>query len=168
MRLYSVLSNIRDIKSGKKKLDDGVGICENTGIQTIPSKLLKTWDKYEMDYIYPVPSPDAGITAEEKYIKEARANNLWNKNTEYGKLRYELLDFIEEYLKDCSEYVVGSHDAYKLEHYDERGLRDDEYIVIVKNSLVPENENVKDRLLNARKKGKNLVDIPYVVKRVFV
>ena len=167
MRLYSILSNIRDIKSGKKKLDDGAGICENTGIQTIPSKLLKTWDKYEMDYIYPVPSPDAGITAEEKYIKEARANNLWNKNTEYGKLRYELLDFIEEYLKDCSEYVVGSRGAYNLKHY-ERGFRADEYLVIVKNSLVPENENVEKRLRNARKERTNLADIPYVVKRVFV
>ena len=167
MRLYNVLSNIRDIKSGKKKLDNGVGICENTEIQTIPSKLLKTWDKYEMDYIYPVPSTDAGITAEEKYIKEARANNLWNKNTEYGKLRYELLDFIEEYLKDCSEYVIGDRGAYNR-GYCERGLRDDEYIVIVKNSLVPKNENVENCLLKARKEGKNLADIPYVVKRVFV
>lgn len=167
MKLCVILSNIRDIKSGKKKLDNGVGICENTGIQTIPSKLLKTWDKYAMDYIYPVPSPDAGITAEEKYVKEARANNLWNKNTEYGKLRYELLDFIEEYLKDCSEYVVGSSDAYNCKFY-ERGLRDDEYIVIVKNSLVPENENVETCVLKARKEGKNLVDIPYVIKRIFL
>lgn len=167
MRLYNVLSNIRDIKSGKKKLDNGVGICENTEIQTIPSKLLKTWDKYAMDYMYPVPSTDAGITAEEKYIKEARANNLWNKNTEYGKLRYELLDFIEEYLKDCSEYVIGDRGAYNRGYY-ERGLRDDEYIVIVKNSLVPKNENVENCLLKARKEGKNLADILYVVKRVFV
>lgn len=167
MRLYTVLANIRDIKSGKKKLDTGVGICENTAIQTLPSKLLKTWDKYEMDYIYPVPSTEVGITAEEKYIKEARANNLWDKNTKYGKLRYELLDVIEEYLKDCSEYVVGSNSAYNRKYY-ERGLRDDEYIVIVKNSLVPKNENVENCLLKARKEGKNLADIPYVVKHVFV
>lgn len=165
MRLYTVLANIRDIKSGKKKLDTGVGICENTGIQTLPSKLLKTWDKYEMDYIYPVPSTDAGITAEEKYIKEARANNLWNKNTEYGKLRYELLDVIEEYIKDCSEYIVNRRGAYNRKYY-ERGLQDGEYIVIVKNSLVPENENVENCLLKVREEGKNLLDIPYVVRRI--
>lgn len=165
MRLYTVLANIRDIKSGKKELDTGAGICENTGIQTIPSKILKSWDKYAMDYIYPVPSTDAGITSEEKYIKEARANNLWNKNTEYGKLRYELLDVIEEYIKDCSEYIVGSRGAYNRK-YCERGLQDGEYLVIVKNSLVPENENVENCLLKVREEGKNLLDIPYVVRRI--
>lgn len=165
MKLCVILSNIRDIKSGKKKIDGGSGICENTGIQTIPSKILKSWDKYAMDYMYPVPSTDAGITSEEKYIKEARANNLWNKNTKYGKLRYELLDVIEEYIKDCSEYIVNSRGAYNRKYY-ERGLQDGEYLVIVKNSLVPENENVENCLFTARAEGKNLLDIPYVVRRI--
>jgi hypothetical protein len=165
MKLCVILSNIRDIKSGAKKLDTGAGICENTGIQTIPRKILKSWDKYAMDYMYPVPSTDAGITSEEKYIKEARTNNLWNKNTEYGKLRYELLDFLDEYLKDCSEYVVSNHGVYNRK-YCEKGLQDGEYLVFVKNSLVPENENVENCLFTARVEGKNLLDIPYVVRRI--
>jgi uncharacterized protein YodC (DUF2158 family) len=167
MKLCVILSNIRDIKSGKKKLDTGAGICENTGIQTISSKILKSWDKYAMDYMYPVPSTDAGITSEEKYIKEGRANNLWNKDTEYGKLRYELLDFLEEYLKDCSEYVVSSRGAYNCKYY-ERGLQNDEYLVFVKNSLVPENENVENCLRKVIAEGKNLLDIPYVVRRIIL
>lgn len=167
MKLCVILSNIRDIKSGKKELDTGAGICENTGIQTISSKILKSWDKYAMDYMYPVPSTDAGITSEEKYLKEARTNNLWNKNTEYGKLRYELLDFLEEYLKDCSEYVVSSRGVYNRKYY-ERGLRNDEYLIFVKNSLVPENENVENCLRKAIAEGKNLSDIPYVVRRIIL
>ena len=100
MRPFNILSNIRDIKAGKREITPGAGICENVGIRVIPIKLLKAWDNYSEDYLYPVPSTEESVSAEEKYIKEGQSKNLWNKDTEYGKLRYELLDFIEEYLKE--------------------------------------------------------------------
>ena len=44
MRLFTILSNIRDIKTGKKEINPKSGICKNIGIRDIPIKLLKSWD----------------------------------------------------------------------------------------------------------------------------
>lgn len=159
----TVLSNIRDIKAGKIKIDPRVGICKNIGIRVIPIKILKSWDKYSKDYLCPVPSTEEYVNAEEKYTKEAIAKNLWNKDTEYGRLRYELLDFIEEYIKDCTTYIVNSVSVCNYEDCDE-GVSDDDYVVIVKDSFVPQDESIEEILSKAYDEGKNLLNIPCVVK----
>lgn len=163
MKLFTILSNIRDIKTGKKEINPKSGICKNIGIRDIPIKLLKSWDKYSWDYIYPVPSTEEYILAEEKYTKEAIAKNLWNKDTEYGRLRYELLDFIEEYIKDCTTYIVNSVSVCNYEDCDGE-ISDDDYVVIVKDSFVPQDESIEEILSKAYDEGKNLLNIPCVVK----
>lgn len=163
MRPFNILSNIRDIKAGKREIDPGVGICENVGIRVIPVKLLKSWDNYSQDYLYPVPSTEENISAEEKYIKEGQSKNLWNKDTEYGKLRWKLLDYLEEYLKDCTTYIVNNVGVCDYEDCDGE-LTDEDYVVTVKDSLVPQDESIEEILSKAFDEGKNLADIPCVIK----
>lgn len=166
MRTFTLLSKIQDIKTGKKQIDHGKGICQNIGMMLIPIKLLKSWGKYSRDYLCPVPSTEEYVTAEEKYIKEAIAKNLWNKDTEYGRLRYELLDFIEEYLRDCTTYVVNSVGVCNYEDCG-RDISDGDYVVIVKDSLVPEDESIEDILSKAYDEGRGLLNIPCVVREGF-
>lgn len=165
-KVSTILSRIRDIKSGQREIDPKVGICENVGIRIIPVKLLKSWDKYSRDYLCPVPSTEENTSAEEKYTKEAIAKNLWNKNTEYGRLRYELLDFIEEYIKDCTMYIVNNVGVCDYEDCDGE-ITDEDYVVTVKDSLVPQDESIEEILSKAFDEGKNLADIPCVIKTGF-
>lgn len=85
-----------------KKVHEGpdkpkCGICSQRGIielETPAFELLKEvmakWPKSSGSRLYPVPSPDPESPSVAYYTH----NDLWNKNTEYGRLRWELLDWL--------------------------------------------------------------------------
>ena len=87
-----------------KKVHEGpdkpkCGICSQRGIielETPAFELLKEvmakWPKSSGSRLYPVPSPDPESPSVAYYTH----NDLWNKNTEYGRLRWELLDWLIE------------------------------------------------------------------------
>ena len=168
MRPFNILSNIRDIKAGKREITPGAGICENVGIRVIPVKLLKSWEHYSLDCLYPVPSGEKGVTPEFKYIStvHSKETNLWDKNTKYGQFRWKLLDYLEEYLKDCTTYIVNNVGVCDYEDCDGE-LTDEDYVVTVKDSLVPQDESIEEILSKAFDEGKNLEDIPCVIKTGF-
>ena len=61
------------------------------------TQLIRGWPKHSGDKYYPVPAttaPNAGT----QYLRTRDITGLWNKETEYGKLRYELLDWCIEQL----------------------------------------------------------------------
>lgn len=53
---------------------------------------FKTWPHYSGDIDFPVPSPDKSIDAIDAYFDNL--GDLWNRDTEYGRLRWDLLDHI--------------------------------------------------------------------------
>lgn len=57
---------------------------------------FKTWPHYSGDISFPVPSPDKSIEAIDAYFD--KSNDLWDRDTEYGRLRWDLLDHIIEEL----------------------------------------------------------------------
>ena len=163
-----ILSRIRGIKDGTRKLDTKVGVCENIGVPLIPKHALKNWEHYSLDYLYPVPSGEKGVTPEFKYIStvHSKETNLWDKNTKYGQFRWKLLDYLEEYLKDCTTYIVNNVGVCDYEDCDGE-LTDEDYVVTVKDSLVPQDESIEEILSKAFDEGKNLADIPCVIKTGF-
>lgn len=53
---------------------------------------FETWPHYSGDPSFPVPSPDRSIAAIDYYFD--KGNDLWDRDTEYGRLRWDLLDHI--------------------------------------------------------------------------
>lgn len=53
---------------------------------------FKTWPHYSGDPSFPVPSPDESVDAIDAYVY--KSNDLWDRDTEYGRLRWDLLDHI--------------------------------------------------------------------------
>lgn len=53
---------------------------------------FKTWPHYSGDISFPVPSPDKSIDAVDAYLD--KSNDLWDRDTAYGRLRWDLLDHI--------------------------------------------------------------------------
>lgn len=74
-----------------------VGICLNTGIDSqVVGTLSEKWPKFSGDISFPIPSTRKGGCPEDAYFG---AKSLWNKRTKYGRLRWELLDFLIEATK---------------------------------------------------------------------
>lgn len=60
-------------------------------------KLMEHWPKFSGCSVYPIKVPKADIGKFRNYYSYAGSRNLlWDKRTEYGRLRYELLDFLIE------------------------------------------------------------------------
>lgn len=94
--LLTALKQLRE--NGPYNLD--VGICTQLDLYGSYSlrerrrfrASIKTWPHYSGDHSFPVPSPDRSIAAIDAYFDES--NDLWDRDTEYGRLRWDLLDHI--------------------------------------------------------------------------
>lgn len=53
---------------------------------------FETWPHYSGDDSFPVPSPYKSMDAIDAYFYTD--NDLWDRDTEYGRLRWDLLDHI--------------------------------------------------------------------------
>lgn len=120
-------------------LDKSYGICCNIQykhqVEHLLEELFPYWSKYSGELLWPVPSDNPEYDNYEAYIKLYRKDK-WDRETQYGRDRWELLDFLIEFLEDCSVYVVTSVGVYPHEEFD-HSLTDDFRWVLVKNSLVP-------------------------------
>lgn len=94
--LLTALKQLRE--NGPKNRD--AGICSQFDLYGLYSSeerrqfinSFKTWPHYSGDFSFPVPSPDKSIEALDAYFD--KSNDLWDCNTEYGRLRWDLLDHI--------------------------------------------------------------------------
>lgn len=55
---------------------------------------FKKWPQFSGDLGYPVPSPDMEMDAQEAY--DWLEDEYWNPQTEYGRMRIDLLKFLQE------------------------------------------------------------------------
>lgn len=95
MTLKTLLIAIRD----KPKYDRG--ICGQPAMTylsvrafNIVRKLMVQWPKYSGHYDYPVPAITEGASPKAEFHDSL--HELWDRNTEYGALRWELLDWLIE------------------------------------------------------------------------
>lgn len=54
-------------------------------------QIFPLWDKFSGDETFPIPG------GEEMYYNTSTLEGMWNKDADYGKLRWELLYFIRDY-----------------------------------------------------------------------
>jgi hypothetical protein len=76
--------------------DRANGICANItkGYELQLMKLFKMWPKFSGSLLYPVPHSGIGASLAYNTIQD-----LWDKSTEYGRDRWEFLDFLIEVSK---------------------------------------------------------------------
>lgn len=89
------------------------GICANSDLYRTDKENLGWYECYKFvrDYSsdwssysgvagYPIPSTLAGMCPEECFNEHVLEYNLWDKETEYGRLRWELLDYLIERVEE--------------------------------------------------------------------
>ena len=55
------------------------------------SAVLSTWENYSGDSTFPIPSTNESMDASAMYLT---TGDYWDTETEYGRLRYEALEYI--------------------------------------------------------------------------
>lgn len=91
--LLTALKQLRE--NGPENRD--VGICAQFDLSDSEERwqfraCFKTWPHYSGDIDFPIPSPDESMNAVDAYFD--KGNDLWDRDTEYGRLRWDLLDHI--------------------------------------------------------------------------
>lgn len=164
-RLNKLLGNLNALKIGKISYLH-TGICNNChGSLDLVEKAAHHWPKHSGNYKYPVPADGILPSQDAKYAYYDSYHNktLWEKDTAYGQLRYELVDFLIEYFNDCETYVVTDMGATVHSEFDFDSYKDDSHIfVIVKESLEPSEgfeEALSDLYFNRYEKW----NLPFVV-----
>ena len=105
-----LLEALKATKTDPSLRDRTTGICSSVdnyfgrkGYYTQSSdtyevrSLMSYWPKFSSKDFYPIPSPVPSKTPHD-YFHEC--HDMWNQETEYGKLRWELLEFCIQRLKD--------------------------------------------------------------------
>lgn len=83
-------NNVR-VATGVGWLSDEWGCVANWMREAYPK-----WPKYSGDLVFPVPG---GANAYDFHMVHQPAGSMWDRNTEYGQLRWGLLDFLIEQLE---------------------------------------------------------------------
>ena len=94
--LKEALQALRRLRENGPLYTD-IGICANadTDVDGIVLEFSSCWEKYSGDILYPVPA----VKYFTPFQEFNQTKNLWDRETEYGQLRWELLD----HLIDCVE-----------------------------------------------------------------
>lgn len=95
-------TTIKTLLEGIKKLPNkDCGICGqpammslSPGAFTVVRDLMTQWPKFSGAGSYPVPSTIEGRTPCQCF--HDNIHNMWDRNTEYGALRWKLLDWLVE------------------------------------------------------------------------
>ncbi|WP_378347275.1 hypothetical protein [Acinetobacter baumannii] len=96
----------------KKEFISGEVVKDNVDLMITLHKVFKAWPKYSGEISYPIPNPyienPSEYDNEHVYRDTSQSGrfSMYDKATEYGQLRLELLDFIIESIKnDFDSYV---------------------------------------------------------------
>lgn len=104
----------------KQAPNTGFGICHNviigvgfsfhteTEAVKLVSRLAVLWPKFTGNYQFPVPGGS--------YIQAQQSRTLWDKSTQYGKNRWELLDFLIEQVQAMIQEIDDYIEEHELEY----------------------------------------------------
>lgn len=111
--LSAYLSILKDIK--EHRILNSVGICGNVyehGMQNdslsyeevvkvgaLSRNIFNFWPKFSGNIVYPIRETRCS------YENASCNRTLWDKNTPYGKLRWELLDFMIGSVQDMIDFI---------------------------------------------------------------
>lgn len=70
------------------------GICSTLSKPSLFLRYARRWARFSGDPIYPVPHPEYEPQPAYTYAAAKRGPYFWDKRTEYGQARWELLDFV--------------------------------------------------------------------------
>lgn len=86
---------LEELKRLHARGGSNLGICPSVGYEheLELAKLFPRWPKYSGDYLIPIAG---GVEA---YTKAYHNDTMWDRNTEYGALRWELLEWLIEELQ---------------------------------------------------------------------
>lgn len=100
------------LRKVQKDTHPGCGICPQVdyflggqpyktlhAVRGLLDELFERWPKYSGTKDFPIRSPFPGLTEIEIYHN---CSNLWDRSTEYGALRWELLEFCIAQLENGS------------------------------------------------------------------
>lgn len=99
--VIDLLARLRNLRGAVSKGAYEGGICAIVPGELTPllTNKFRLWPEFSGNVAYPIPDPLGGLIAFVKHYE-----SLWDENTEYGKARRRLLDFlIEEFEKDLKE-----------------------------------------------------------------
>ena len=97
--VHDFLARLKAVKASPHTF---IGICQNL-VEPIGwddrceyytdevSAILSTWENYSGDSTFPIPSTDESMDAFDMYLT---TGDYWDTETEYGRLRYEALEYI--------------------------------------------------------------------------
>lgn len=111
----------------KESRNENYGICNNiykiyltsldisyqnmSDIWSLSRKIFRTWSKFSGDEFYPISEKYC------TYNKAASDGTHWDWNTEYGKLRWELLDFmiesVDNMIQIIDDYIEENEDVFE-------------------------------------------------------
>lgn len=80
----------------------GFGVCFNVstearGFPLCHRLLIENWEHYSGDPVFPVPHP---TKTPSQAFQDARISK-WSRNTDYGKKRWEFVDYLIASLEEC-------------------------------------------------------------------
>jgi hypothetical protein len=117
------------------------GICGSVrsgACRKILALAFQNWPKFSGDITYPIRVEHANSQLNAYYNAE-RENSLWDKDTVYGRNRWELLDFVIEFLKQCDTVVVTNISVHVVnELNDDSIMFGDVFFVVVHYPSLPE------------------------------
>lgn len=92
--LTQLLKQLKELHAAGPK-DPTLGICQVGTEETKPYfiEIWENWPKYSGMRLFPVPAFE-GQQSKEAENSFYKTNLLWDKNTEYGRNRWELLEWI--------------------------------------------------------------------------
>ena len=94
--LTQLLKQLKELHAAGPK-DPTLGICQITTLETAPyiKGIWEKWPKYSGSLLYPVPAFE-GQDSKEAENSFYMNYLLWDKDTEYGRNRWELLEWMIE------------------------------------------------------------------------
>lgn len=70
------------------------GISESCQMANWIESKFSSWEHFSGSFAYPVPSNIPNQSPREAYFLAKGSGKMWDKTTEYGRLRYQLLDYL--------------------------------------------------------------------------
>ena len=109
MNKKDILKNLKNIKT-KGPTETLFGICTNVFPSEYYTKfnsddmgvlytLFGSWENFSGNFGYPIVDSGAIYKFSDAKILYKTTKNKWDKSTEYGQLRWELLDFLIDELQ---------------------------------------------------------------------
>jgi hypothetical protein len=126
------IEHLKRIKNNA--FNTGYGVCANVSIRQVALQFgFRKWPKFSGLTDYPIPH--FKFTPIRAFHYAQSREILWDKETQYGWDRWELVDFLIEFYKQCEMFVVSNTSVTPADDYIQ--CNEDVFRVLVHIPSVP-------------------------------